>query len=73
MAYAVRLSDGQVRIYPSEKAALAHEKRISQGICQGCEVNGAAHWRGRIPKTGVCFGPSDQSYMQLVCAMNNAH
>lgn len=71
MAYVIQLSNGQVRLYESEDAALAHEKRLPEnvGIVGGCEVDGGAHYHGKIPAKGVLFTKEDQSFSQLLGAM----
>lgn len=73
MAYVVQFSTGHVRLFNSREDALAYEKRghpsVGHGIVADAEVNGAHHYRGKIPRNGVGFGPSDQSHAQLLGAM----
>lgn len=71
VAYAAKYSTGEIRLYESEAAAKKHEEKrpFDQCIQSGVEVNAALHFRGKIPSYGVCFGPHDQSYRQLIVQM----
>ena len=70
-AYVIQTQMGQVRLFPSERAAMAWEKRgVDRMIVMGCEVSKADHYRGKIPTGGVRFTKEDMSTGQLIRAMN---
>lgn len=71
-AYIAKFSDGQLRLYASRKAALAHERRIKGvGIVDGAEVAKERHYRGQIPPKGIAFTAEDQSTAELEAAMQH--
>ncbi len=51
-----------VRIFASERKALAQKNAVTDPVM----IDAAPHFGGAIPKRGVLFTPSDESFQQLV-------
>jgi hypothetical protein len=63
-------SDGTLRLFPSEKAAVAYqtEHRLIVDTITSPE---GQHYRGPAPRRGVAFTDEDQSTRQIYAAMAN--
>jgi hypothetical protein len=74
--YAVFFSNGHIRLYNTKDESSSDEDKrwIKRNIFieGGASVNSALHYRGRIPKTGIAFGRTDQSFGQMLAAIHNA-
>jgi len=73
IGYVVSTNSGEVRLFNSKKAAESWEaSKKDRYISAGAEVDIDAHYRGKIPASGVRFYREDMSTAQLIGEMANA-